>query len=274
MKEAAWGHSEHDIRTLCPGAEILPGLAIRGGSVTGADGELPRRLHRLNLCWVRFSPQKKEDIMIALAICGSPRKNGNTATLLRAALEPLRQSGWETELFELAGKNITGCRSCGTCIRKRNGECAIKNDLLHEELFPRMLKADAILIGSPTYFAGITPELKAVIDRAGFVALANGGAFAGKIGAAVVAERRGGAIHVYDTINHFFLISEMLVPGSTYWNLGFGTIPGEVAHDREAMENMNHLGRTIAWLGNAVSSCTLPFPGSGKKISRPDARED
>ena len=79
---------------------------------------------------------------------------------------------------------------------------------------------------------------------------------------------------MYDTINHFFLISEMLVPGSTYWNLGFGTIPGEVAHDREAMENMNHLGRTIAWLGNAVSSCTLPFPGSGKKISRPDARED
>ena len=212
--------------------------------------------------------------MIALAICGSPRKNGNTATLLRAALEPLRQSGWETELFELAGKKITGCRSCGTCIRKRNGECAIKNDLLHEELFPRMLKADAILIGSPTYFAGITPELKAVIDRAGFVALANGGVFAGKIGAAVVAERRGGAIHVYDTINHFFLISEMLVPGSTYWNLGFGTIPGEVAHDREAMENMNNLGRTIAWLGNAVSSCTLPFPGSGKKISRPDARED
>lgn len=153
-------------------------------------------------------------------------------------------------------------------------ECIIKNDVLHEELFPKMLKADAIILGSPTYFAGITPELKAVIDRAGFVALANGGSFSGKIGAAVVAERRGGAIHVFDSINHFFLISQMLVPGSTYWNMGFGTIPGEVSNDREAMDNMTHLGTVIAWLGNAISSCNLPFPKNSKKISRPDTDQN
>lgn len=230
--------------------------------------QAPDRLpQKLDACQSIFS---KEPIMIALAICGSPRKNGNTATMLQAVLAPLKQAGWETELFELAGKNITGCRSCGTCIRKRNMECAIKNDVLHKELFPKMLRADAIILGSPTYFAGMTPELKAVIDRAGFVALANGGAFSGKIGAAVAAERRGGAIHVYDSINHFFLISQMLVPGSTYWNMGFGTIPGEVANDDEAMANMNHLANVIAWLGNAVSTCRQPFPKVSKKLARTD----
>ena len=124
--------------------------------------------------------------MFALAISGSPRKNGNTAILLNTVLEPLRQTGWETELFELAGKKIRGCLSCGTCMKKCDRHCAVKNDVLHEELFAKMLRADAIVLGSPTYFAGITPEIKAVIDRAGLVAQANGGLFAGKIGAGVV----------------------------------------------------------------------------------------
>lgn len=198
--------------------------------------------------------------MFALAICGSPRKNGNTAILLQAALEPLKQSGWETELFELAGKKIRGCLSCGMCMKTRNMECAIKNDVLHQELFPKMLRADAIFIGSPTYFAGITPEIKALIDRAGFVALANGGAFAGKIGAGVVAARRGGAIHVYDTINHFFLNSQMLVPGSVYWNMGFGTARGEVNADAEGLANMKHLGKVVGWLGMSVQANKESFP--------------
>jgi multimeric flavodoxin WrbA len=107
-----------------------------------------------------------------------------------------------------------------------------------------------------------TSELKALIDRAGFVALANGGAFSGKIGAAVVASRRGGATHVFDTINHMFLISSMIVPGSLYWNLGMGCLKGEVLSDDEAMRNMSHLGQTIVWLGSAISSISdsTPFP--------------
>jgi multimeric flavodoxin WrbA len=120
--------------------------------------------------------------------------------------------------------------------------------------------ADATILGSPTYFADVTPELKALIDRAGFVALANGGRFSGKIGAAVVAVRRGGATHVFDTINHMFLISSMIVPGSLYWNLGMGCLKGEVLGDDEAMRNMSHLGQTIAWLGKAIASIPDTFP--------------
>ena len=108
----------------------------------------------------------------------------------------------------------------------------------------KMYEADAILLGSSTYFADVTSELKALIDRAGFVALANGGAFSGKIGAAVVAVRRGGATHVFDTINHMFLLSSMVIPGSIYWNPGIGCEKREVLDDEEAMRNMLHLGET------------------------------
>lgn len=124
------------------------------------------------------------------------------------------------------------------------------------------LTGSDLILGSPTYFADVTSELKALIDRVGFVALANGGAFSGKIGAAVVAVRRGGATHVFNTINNMFLISSMIVPGSRYWNLGMGCEKGEVLDDEEAMRNMNHLGQTIAWLGAALASVpeTSPFP--------------
>ena len=151
--------------------------------------------------------------------------------------------------------------ACFKCVEKKNGRCINEKDVVNEYL-EIMYTSDAIILGSPTYFAGITPELKALIDRAGFVALANGGAFSGKIGAAVVAVRRGGATHVFDTINHMFLISSMIVPGSLYWNFGVGCDKGEVLADDEAMRNMSHLGQTIAWLGAAMSAVpdTAPFP--------------
>jgi multimeric flavodoxin WrbA len=138
------------------------------------------------------------------------------------------------------------------CVEKRNGRCAIDDHV--NDYFEKMLEADAIILGSPTYFAGIVPELKALIDRTGFVALANNNAFSGKIGAAVVAVRRGGATHVFDTINHMFLISSMIVPGSVYWNMGVGGDKGDVRNDQEGMQNMAHLGQVIAWLGKAMAS--------------------
>lgn len=199
--------------------------------------------------------------MKAVAINGSPRPGGNTEMLLKQVLEPLEAAGWSTEYLRIGGRQVRGCIACMKCVKKRNGQCIIKNDVVNEYL-QKMYAADAIILGSPTYFADITPELKALIDRAGFVALANGGAFSGKIGAAVVAARRGGATHVFDTINHMFLASSMIVPGSLYWNFGLGTGKGEVGDDDEAMRNMNHLGRTIAWLGAAMSSASVatPFP--------------
>jgi len=199
--------------------------------------------------------------MKAVAINGSPRPGGNTEILLKKALEPLEAAGWDTEYLRIGGEAVRGCLACMKCVEKQNRRCIIEDDVVNECL-EQMYEADAIILGSPTYFADVTSELKALIDRAGFVALANGGAFSGKIGAAVVAVRRGGGTHVFDSINHMFLISSMIVPGSLYWNLGVGLDKGDVLGDDEALRNMSHLGQTIAWLGKAVAmaSAVSPFP--------------
>jgi len=199
--------------------------------------------------------------MKAVAINGSPRPGGNTEILLKKTLEPIEAAGWDTEVLQIGGKTVRGCMACFKCVEKQNGRCVIENDPINDYL-EKMYEADAIILGSPTYFADVTSELKALIDRAGLVALVNGGKFSSKIGAAVVAVRRGGGTHVFDSINHMFLMSSMLVPGSLYLNLGVGREKGEVNGDEEAMRNMNHLGRTIAWLGAAIASVpeTSPFP--------------
>jgi multimeric flavodoxin WrbA len=197
--------------------------------------------------------------MKALAINGSPRKDGNTKMLLEATLAPLTAAGWETELVQLGGRNIHGCRACFKCWEKKDNHCVFGKDVFNE-VYEKMLSADAIILGSPTYFSDVTAEMKALIDRSGFVSMANGCTFAGKIGAAVVAVRRGGGTHVFDTMNHLFFISQMLVPGSTYWNLGFGLGEKEVAGDDEALRNMEHLGQAVDWLGKAISASAVPYP--------------
>jgi len=194
--------------------------------------------------------------MRALAINGSPRKGGNTELLLKAVLAPLDEAGWETELVRVGGKPVRGCIACGKCFENQDNRCSVNTDMFNE-VMDKMVAADALILGSPTYFTDVTAELKAVLDRSGFVSFANGGLFRGKIGAAVVAVRRGGGTHVFDTINHMFLMSEMLVPGSTYWNLGYGLNRGEAASDAEGLRNMQHLGKAIAWLGKA----TIPLKG-------------
>jgi multimeric flavodoxin WrbA len=190
--------------------------------------------------------------MKVIGFNGSARKDGNTAILIREVFGQLEKEGIETELFQFAGKKIRGCTACGKCYENKNRRCVIDNDVLNECL-EKMSAADGIIMGSPTYFADVTSETKALIDRAGFVARANGNMFRRKVGAAVVAVRRAGAIHVYDTINHFFGISEMIVPGSIYWNLGIGRTPGEVAEDEEGLETMRVLGANMAWLMKKIS---------------------
>ncbi|MBI5584601.1 MAG: flavodoxin family protein [Deltaproteobacteria bacterium] len=197
--------------------------------------------------------------MEAIAINGSPRPGGNTEILLKKVLEPLEAAGWSTKYLRIGGNPVRGCIARLKCFEKPNGRCAVEKDNMNGYL-EQMYAADAVILGSPTFFADVTPELKALIDRAGFVALANGGTLRGKIGAAVVAVRRGGATHVFDTINHLFLLSAMIVPGSIYWNLGLGRDKGEVLGDDEAMRNMSHLGQTIAWLGKAIASTPDAFP--------------
>ncbi len=185
--------------------------------------------------------------MKAVAFNGSPRKGGNTEFLLKKVLEPIAAAGIETELVQVGGKAIRGCTACMKCRETKDRKCVITTDMVND-CIAKMIEADAIILGSPTYFADMTPELKALIDRSGYVALANGRLFDRKIGAAVVAHRRGGAIHVLDSINHMFLMSRMIVPGSTYWNFGVGREKGEVANDSEGLANMQDLGETIAWL--------------------------
>lgn len=195
--------------------------------------------------------------MKVVAFNGSPRQGGNTEYLLHKVLEPIAAAGIETEIVQVGGRPIHGCTACGLCMKKLDKRCSIQNDIFNA-CFEKMLAADAILLGSPTYFAGMTAEMKALIDRAGFVAFANGGLLARKIGAAVVAVRRGGAGGVQDGINHMFLMSRMIVPGSTYWNFGFGLERGDAANDTEGLANMEDLGTTIAWLVKATADGRRP----------------
>lgn len=191
--------------------------------------------------------------MKVIAFNGSARKDGNTAILIRKVFEALNSEGIETELVQLAGQTIHGCRACGKCAKNKDQRCAVDDDFLNECL-EKMIAADVIILGSPTYFADITPEIKALVDRAGYVARANGHLFRRKIGAAIIAQRRAGSIHAFDSLNHFFLISQMIVPGSSYWNIAFGLEKGGVLKDDEGLSTMQVLGENIAWLLKKIKS--------------------
>lgn len=192
-------------------------------------------------------------IMKVVAFSGSARKNGNTALLLRTALAELEAEGIETELVQLAGTEINGCIACYQCFQKKDGRCAVEKDCINDCL-EKMKGADAILLGSPTYFADVSTEMKALMDRCGMVSRANDDMFKRKLGAAVVAARRAGAIHVFDTMNHFFLIGQMIVVGSNYWNIGMGREKEEVAKDEEGMNTMKVLGQNMAWALKQMAS--------------------
>jgi multimeric flavodoxin WrbA len=185
--------------------------------------------------------------MKVVGVNGSARKGGNTAQLIRTVFEPLVEAGHECELIELAGKTIGGCTACGRCSDKKDGACSGRHDD-GNAVIEKLLAADAIILGSPVYFADVTTEIKAVIDRAGYVARSIPELLAHKPGAAVVAVRRAGAMHAFDTLNHFFLISEMLVVGSSYWNIGIGREKGDVTGDEEGMRTMRRLGENMAWV--------------------------
>jgi len=185
--------------------------------------------------------------MKVVAFNGSPRENGNTAILLRCVLEELEKAGIETEFVQIGGRYIHGCIACEECRRNKDGRCAQTDDPVNDWI-EKILAAQGVLLGSPTYFADVTPEMKAFIDRTGYVARANDRMFRHKVGAAVVAVRRAGAIHALDTLIHYFLINEMIVPGSSYWALAIGREKGEVEHDKEGLETMKTLGRNMAWL--------------------------
>jgi multimeric flavodoxin WrbA len=192
--------------------------------------------------------------MKVVALNGSPRVKGNTAMLIQTVFAELEKEGIETELLQLGGKSIKPCTACSRCFKEKNLTCpAIKDDVLND-YFAKCVAADGIIIGSPTYFANVTAEVKAFIDRAGLVSIANGYALRRKVGAPVVAVRRAGATNTFDGINKFFLINQVVVPGSVYWNLGVGLLPEEVAGDEEGLRTMSVLGENMAWLMKKLNS--------------------
>ena len=185
--------------------------------------------------------------MRVVAINGSPRKQGNTDLLLKTVLEPFTKAGADIEFIELAGHTIRGCTACYICFHKQNNKCVLTKDLVND-CITKMVAADVIFLGSPNYFTDVTSEMKALIDRCGMVGRANGNLFRRKLGAAVVASGRAGAIHAFDTMNHFFLINQMVVIGSTFLNIGLGQEMGEVADDQDGLEAMRQLGEDMLWM--------------------------
>jgi len=191
--------------------------------------------------------------MKVIAINGSPRSNGNTAILIGHVFSELEKAGIQTEIVQLAGVRIRGCMACFKCGENLDKKCAVKNDPINGYI-EKMLNADGIILASPTYFTDVTSEMKALIDRAGMFAKQNADMFRRKVGAAVIAVRRAGAVHAFDTINHFFFINQMVVPGSRYWNMGMGMEPGAVEGDEEGIAIMKTLGENMAWLLKKIHS--------------------
>lgn len=188
--------------------------------------------------------------MKVIAVNGSARKDGNTAILLNTVLDVLRDAGIETELIQLAGETVFPCKACwacggkGSCVHKADAFCAV---------FEKMKQADGILLGSPVYCANVSASMQAFMERSAVVADMNPGLFTHKVGASVAAVRRAGGIQAVDSMNHFFLNHEMFVAGSTYWNMGFGQMPGDVAKDEEGLANMKNLGQHMTYLIKTVN---------------------
>lgn len=185
--------------------------------------------------------------MKVLAINGSARKDGNTAILINTIFEELNKAGIETEMIQFSGHVIEPCKACWACAGQKN--CVHRKDIFRE-VFDKMMEADGIILGSPVYCANISSNMQAFLERADVVGDMNRGLLGNKhkVGASVAAVRRGGALQAIDAMNHFFLNQEMIVVGSTYWNMVYGQMPGDVLKDEEGIANMRNLGENMSWL--------------------------
>jgi multimeric flavodoxin WrbA len=191
--------------------------------------------------------------MNAIAICGSPRPEGNTEILLRHCLRKLEASGIETEFIPLHDKTIKGCIACNECRKTKDGTCSVKDDDMNA-VFDKMKAADIIVVGSPVYFGSAVAGLMALLERAGYVSRANGHLFSRKIGGPVVVARRAGQNFTYAQLIYWYMINDMVVPGSTYWNVAFGKKPGEVEKDEEGLKTVERFAENLAWLAERVAS--------------------
>jgi multimeric flavodoxin WrbA len=189
--------------------------------------------------------------MKVIAFNGSARPQGNTYTMLEQVAEPLREKGIDVEVIHI-GNAFLGCKACSQCAKMKNEQCSIEDSL--NDWIRLAKEADGMLLGSPVYFCGISGGMKAFLDRMFYVSGSNGNLFRHKVGASVVAARRSGGVATFDQLNHYLLYSEMLVPGSNYWNVGHGAARGEAAQDLESCQIMRVLGENMAWLLQVVAA--------------------
>lgn len=185
--------------------------------------------------------------MKVLALNASARKDGNTAILINLVLDELKKEKIETELVQMGGHNLAGCRACYKCFKNKDRRCVVKKDMLNE-ILEKLDSADGLLLGSPTYFSDVSSNMRSFIERCGFVARANDYMYKRKVGASVVAVRRAGAVPAFNSMNLFLHYMQMVMPGASYWSLGVGRDPGEVLKDEEGVQTMKSLGHNMAWL--------------------------
>jgi multimeric flavodoxin WrbA len=187
-------------------------------------------------------------MMHILGIVGSPRVEGNTERVVAEALKAAEEDGAETELLRLADRDVKPCDACLSC--RKTGECRIPDDF--NPIFEKMFQADGIILASPVYFSSATPQMKALIDRAGYLSIAKGRVFENKVGAAIAVARRAGQNFTFAQLLFFFLHQGMIVPGSTYWNVAFGRNRGDVETDEEGLRTARNLGKKMVWLINKI----------------------
>lgn len=202
--------------------------------------------------------------MNVIAINGSPKAEGNTYHGLKIVCESLENEGISTEIIHVGNKNICGCLACGTCAKNQDQKCVINDEV--NEIIPKLKNADGIIIGSPVYYASMAGTMKCFLDRAFYVASANGGLYRHKVGASVVAVRRSGEVATFDHLNHYFTIGEMFLASSSYWNVIHGRLPGEAIQDEEGVQTMRVLGKNMAFLIKAIDKSRADLPEKEQKI--------
>lgn len=200
--------------------------------------------------------------MKVLLINGSPHQEGCTYTALREVADTLEKNGIETAFMWLGVKPVAGCIACGRC--QESGRCFVDDKV--NELLDLLPTLDGIVIGSPVYYAGASGQIAAFLDRAFF---AGAGQFEGKLGAAVVSCRRGGASATFDQLNKYFTMNSMPVVASQYWNQVHGFTPDDVRKDLEGLQTMRTLGNNMAWLLKCIEigrENGVVFPQGEEKI--------
>lgn len=180
--------------------------------------------------------------MKVIAVNGSPHEKGNTYTVLCVAKQELEACGIEVEILQLGNRIIPGCRGCGAC--KKTGQCVFADDFFNEAC-EKLYAADGVIFGSPVYYAGVNGTLKSFLDRCFYQSK---GRMRHKVGAAVAVSRRAGDMTTVDDLQKYFLISEMLIAPSYYWNVVHGAIPGEVLQDKEGISTVCNMARNMAWM--------------------------